>query len=63
MSREIPKSVSTCQISTTLLYSSDGKLSLAVNGEIQLAAHRWYDLEGAVLEQQLLLDSKGLVST
>ena len=63
MSREIPKSVSTCQISTTLLYSSDGKLSLAVNGEIQLAAHRWYGLEGAVLEQQLLLDSKGLVST
>ena len=39
------------------------RVELAANGEIQLAAHRWYGLEGAVLEQQLLLDSKGLVST
>ena len=38
-------------------------VELAANGEVQLAAHRWYGLEGAVLDQQLLLDSKGLVST
>ena len=37
-------------------------VELAANGEVQLAAHRWYGLEGAVLEQQVLLDSKGLVS-
>ena len=38
-------------------------VELAATGEVELAAHRWYGLEGAVLEQQLLLDSKGLVST
>ena len=38
-------------------------VELAANGEVQLAAHRWYGLDGAVMEQQMLLDSKGLACT
>ena len=32
------------------------------NGDVQLAAHRWYGLDGELLEQQVLLDSGGLVA-
>jgi len=33
------------------------------HGAVQMAAHRWYGLDGAVLEQQVLLDSQRLVSS
>ena len=32
------------------------------NGDVQLVAHRWYGLDGELLEQQVLLDSGGLVA-